>query len=164
MESEPVGARASSRPNGDGSNGGNVLRCSQAYEGRDPRGCFWRANHKNSTAVESLELYLYTAHHFSMSRTDLRAQAAVPVYRRSWLCPLPPPRQRLGPPQACRSGNLSSLAGTQAAQAILNAFQASRTLRCWPSSWPSTRRKEVPLSYRHNTATTDTMVWGWPSL
>ena len=48
---------------------------------------------KNSTAVESLVLYLYTAHHVSMSRTDLRAQAAVPVYRRSRLCPpLPPPR------------------------------------------------------------------------
>ena len=48
---------------------------------------------QNSTAVESLVLYLYTAHHVSMSRTDLRAQAAVPVYRRSRLCPpLPPPR------------------------------------------------------------------------
>eukprot|EP00964_Phaeocystis_antarctica_P100382 scaffold66034_cov66-Phaeocystis_antarctica.AAC.4 len=75
-------------------------------------------NHKNSTAVESLELYLYTAHPFSMSRTDLRAQAAVPFYSRSWLCPSPPPRQRLGPPQACRSGNLSSLAARDRRRAV----------------------------------------------
>ena len=45
--------------------------------------------------LETLELYLYTADHFSMSRTDLRAQAAVPVYRGSIsrLLPPPPPRR-----------------------------------------------------------------------
>ena len=36
-----------------------------------------------------------------MSRTDLLAQAAVPVYSGSRLCPPSPPRRRLGPAQAC---------------------------------------------------------------
>ena len=59
-----------------------------------------------------------------MSRTDLGAQAAVPVYSGSILVV-----SSIAPSAATRtrsslcSGNLSSLAGTQAAQALLTCLR-----------------------------------------